>query len=82
MFLFHTEAFLHSLEAERERNERRDRLLRELRSLRGATPPFDGGQTRRLAAALAHAWGAGRPSGGERQPTGTPCPEINEPMTP
>ncbi len=74
MFLFqHPEEYLRALEVERERNERRNRLLRELR---GATPPFDGGTTRRLAAAMANAPDAGP----ERR--GVPCPEMKEATTP
>lgn len=50
MFLFqHPEEYLGAVTSERERIERRNRLLRELR---GAVPPFGEGQTRRLAAAL------------------------------
>ncbi len=74
MFLFqHPEDYLQALEVERERREQRDRLLRELR---GAAPPFDGGLTRRLVAAL-------RPdpyAGPERR--SVPCPEMKEAMTP
>jgi hypothetical protein len=74
MFLFqHPEDYLQALEVERERAERRNRLLRELR---GATPPFDGATTSRLAAAMAR-----NPySGPERR--SMPCPEMKEAMTP
>jgi hypothetical protein len=76
MFIQYHEDSLRLLEVERERDERRDQLLRELRALRGATPPFDGAQTPRLAAAMTSA----SYSGPERR--GVPCPEMKEAMSP
>ena len=74
MFLFHhPEDYLQALDVERERIERRNRLVRELR---GATPPFDGATTSRLAAAMARAPYAGP----ERR--SVPCQEMKEAMTP
>jgi hypothetical protein len=74
MFLFqHPRDHLDAVELERERIERRNRLLRELR---GATPPFDGAPTSRLAAAMARA----PYTGPERR--SVPCPEMKEAMIP
>ena len=79
MFLFHhPEEYLHSLEVDRERNERQRRLLRELR---GATPPFGEALTRRLAASLSEPPSVGQYTGRERRSAVTPCPEVKEPMT-
>ncbi len=77
MFLFkYHEDNLRQLDEERRRDERRNRLLRDLRELRGASPPFDSGTTGRLAATMTEA----RYSGPERR--SMPCPEIQEAMTP
>jgi hypothetical protein len=77
MFPFYREDLIRSQAEERERRERRNHLLRELR---GATPPFDGGVTRRLAAALAESYRSGRAAyRGERRPA-VPCPDATEPM--
>ena len=78
MFLFHTEEYLRLLEQERERSERRNQLLRELR---GVTPPFGEALTRRLAAALAKTPRPTPYAGRERRRDATPCPELKEPMT-
>jgi hypothetical protein len=50
MFPYYREDLIHGEAEERQRLERRNLMLRELR---GATPPFDGGVARRLVAALA-----------------------------
>ena len=72
MFLFpYREDLIRSEAEERERRERRNHLLRELR---GATPPFDGGLTQRLAGAMAELRGTPLPS------RRTPCPEPSEAM--
>ena len=52
MFPFYREDLIRSEAEERERRDRRNHLLRELR---GAAPPFDGGLSRRLVAALSEA---------------------------
>lgn len=72
MFLFqHPEDYLRSLDVERERRERDDRLLR------GATSPTREDEARRLAAKPTRA----SYSGPERR-AGIPCPELKEAMTP
>lgn len=50
MFPYYREDLIRAEAEERQRLERRNLMLRELR---GAAPPFDGGVTRRLVAALA-----------------------------
>lgn len=78
MFLFqHPEEYLRALDAERERKELRNRLLRELR---GAAPPFGEAQTRRLAAAMAAAMTGDRVSGRQGS-VAVPCPEAKEAMS-
>lgn len=77
MFLLqYHEDNLRLLEEERKRDERHNRLLRDLRELRSATPPVDSGPTRRLAAAMTDA----RYSGPERR--AVPSPEMKEAVTP
>jgi hypothetical protein len=71
MFPFYREDLIRSEAEERERRERRNQLLRELR---GAAPPFDGGLTKRLAGAMAELRGAPSPN------RGLPCPEPSEAM--
>lgn len=57
MFMFpYREDLIRSEAEERQRRERRNVLLRELR---GAAPPFDGGLSRRLVAALSDAAAGG-----------------------
>ena len=55
MFPYYREDLIHAEAEERQRLERRNLMLRELR---GAAPPFDGGITRRLVEALAEQAGA------------------------
>jgi hypothetical protein len=72
MFLWpYREDLIRSEEDEREQRERRNHLLRELR---GATPPFDGGLTQRLAGAMAELRGTQLPN------RRVPCPEPSEAM--
>jgi len=82
MFPYYREDLIHAEAEERQRLERRNHLLRELR---GATPPFDGGVTRRLVAALAEQAVAIRvPHNGTRGDTRTPsvpCPDATEAMS-
>jgi len=79
MFLFqHPEEYLRSEAAERERGERRRRLLRELR---GAVPPFGEGQSRRLAAAMAEEAHDVRPAARWGERVGPPCPDAKEAMS-
>jgi hypothetical protein len=75
LFQFHEDS-LRQLKEERRRDERHAQLLVELRALRGAVPPFDGGATRRLTAAMAEP----RYAGPERRLV--PCPEMKEATTP
>jgi hypothetical protein len=80
MFLFqHPEEYLRSLEAERDRIERRTRLLRDLR---GATPPFDEAQSRRLTAAFADLTSSTQMPDRDGRRAHLPCPEMRESMTP
>ena len=77
MFLFpNTREYLRSLEADRERKDRAQPLLRELR---GATPPFGGAITRRLAAAMAALAGDG--TSGRAGRVAAPCPDVKEAMS-
>ena len=77
MFLFpYREDLIRSEAEERERRERRDILLRELR---GAAPPFDGGLSRRLVAALSESAVGG---GSDRQRMKSqPYPDAKEVMS-
>jgi hypothetical protein len=81
MFPFHTEEFIRSQEAERERKAAHDRALYDLRALRGATLPIHRSVTRRLAAALAAyaAEGSARDRGTLAK--AVPCPEATEAMS-
>jgi len=82
MFPYYREDLIRGEAEERQRLQRRNLLLRELR---GATPPFDGGVARRLVAALAEQAGAvRRPHNGGRSDTQTlsvPCPDATEAMS-
>lgn len=79
MFLFqHPEEYLRSLASDRERVERRNRLLRELR---GSVPPFGEAQTRRLAAALAETSNP-LPAPRERERAVNPGHDLKEVATP
>jgi len=74
MFLFqHPEDYLRALDLERERRQRHDQLLRELRS---AASRVDEGDARRVAAKPTRAY-----TGPDRR-AGIPCPEMKEAMTP
>lgn len=74
MFPYYREDLIHAEAEERQRLERRNHLLRELR---GATPPFDRGLTRRLAAAMAELRGTPLPDR-DSQRMKPPCPEPTE----
>jgi hypothetical protein len=77
MFLFpYREDLIRSEAEERLRRERRDLLLRELR---GATPPFDGGLSRRLVAALSETAAGGATD--RRRRSSQPHPEVKEVMS-
>ncbi len=82
MFPYYREDLIRAEAEDRQRLERRNLLLRELR---GATPPFDGGVARRLVAALAEQAGAVRlPHNSRRSDTPTlnaPCPDATEAMS-
>ena len=56
MFPYYREDLIHAETEERQRLERRNLMLQELR---GAAPPFDGGLSRRLVAALSEAAAGG-----------------------
>lgn len=75
MFPYYREDLIHSEAEERQRMERRNNLLRELR---GASPPFDGGVTRRLASAMAELRGTPLPDRARRM--APPCPDPTEAM--
>jgi hypothetical protein len=77
MFPFYREDLIRSQAEDRERRERRNHLLRELR---GATPPFDGGVTSRLVAALGESYGSGRAAHRRERRAAVPGPEATEPM--
>lgn len=82
MFPYYREDVIRAEAEERQRLERRNLLLRQLR---GATPPFDGGVARRLVAALAEQAGTVRvPNNGRRVDTPTlsvPSPDATEAMS-
>ena len=81
MFPFHTEEFIRSQSAERERNARRERVLYDLSMLPAATLPSRPSITRRLAAALA-AYASPDSSPDRGAPfKAAPCPEVTEAMS-
>jgi hypothetical protein len=80
MFPYYREDLIRAEAEVRQRLERRNLMLRELR---GAAPPFDGGVTRRLVAALAEQAGALRMphNGSDARTLKVPCPDATEAMS-
>ena len=78
MFPFYREDLIRSEAEERERMERRNHLLRELR---GAAPPFDGGLTRRLVTALAETAGGSSQHDRGSRTASPPRPKVKEVMS-
>jgi hypothetical protein len=76
MFPYYREDLIHAEAEERQRLERRNLMLRELR---GAAPPFDGGLSQRLVAALSDAAAGG--ASDRQRPKSQPGPEMNEVMS-
>jgi hypothetical protein len=81
MFPFHTEEFIRSQTAERERTARHARALYDLRALRGATLASRPSLARRLAAALAAYASAGSTPDRGAPVKAAPCPEAMEAMS-
>ena len=79
MFPYYREDLIRAEAEERQRLERRNLILRELR---GAAPPFDGGVTRRLVAALAEQAGAVRIPRSDRPTLSVPGPDAAEAIGP
>ena len=78
MFPYYREDLIRAEAERRQRLERRNLMLRELR---GAAPPFDRGVARRLVAALAEQAVAVRAPHTDTRTLSVPCPDATEAMS-